>query len=82
MEHPVSDRIVSAVAAELDTDPLDLPPLNDAIDVEALEALYASCDDRRCDLELRFVYVGREVTVTEDGVSLDGVAGDSTTEQE
>ena len=82
MEDSVSVQILSAVAVKLETDPLDLPPLNDAIDVEALEALFESCTNGECALELRFTYAGCAVTVSEDAVSLGGSTDESAAEQD
>lgn len=37
---PVSQRVVRAVAAEIDADPLEMDPLYDVIDPESLNALF------------------------------------------
>lgn len=65
----VSDEVISAVAAARGADPLDLDPLNEAIDPDALDALYrrdgrerASTPDR-----LEFTYSGCGVVVDEGG---------------
>jgi hypothetical protein len=36
-----TEAVVDAVADARDCDPLDLPPLNDAVDPDALDALFA-----------------------------------------
>lgn len=59
----MSERVVQGVAAVKSTDPLDLPPLYDSIDPEALGALV----DRMDEGEVVFTYAGTEVTVTADG---------------
>lgn len=41
-DRPPSEAAVSAVATASDCDPLDLPPLFDTIDTEALDLLFAS----------------------------------------
>lgn len=66
-----TERIVETVATTKSVDPLDLPPLYDSIDPEALEKLV----DRMDEGEVVFTYAGTEVTVTEDG-SVDVVEGD------
>ncbi len=66
-----TERIVETVATTKSVDPLDLPPLYDSIDPEALEKLV----DRMDEGEVVFTYAETEVTVTEDG-SVDVVEGD------
>jgi hypothetical protein len=58
-----SERVVQAVAAARTTDPLELPPLYDAIDPDALGAVV----DRMDEGEVVFTYAATEVTVTADG---------------
>jgi len=38
---PPSEAVVETLADALDRDPLDLPPLNDVLDPDALDALFA-----------------------------------------
>jgi hypothetical protein len=68
---PPSLRVVRAVAAAEGVDPTDLPPLNDAVDVDALDRL-AGADGARPGVEVRFAYAGRSVRVRDDTVTLDG----------
>ena len=56
----VTEMILSAVAAQRGCDVLDLPPLFEAIDPEAVERLVA-CDATN---EVTFRYLGYEVTAT------------------
>lgn len=58
----VVDSILSAVTDVTDTDPLELPPLYEAVDGEALTAL---CDTSRTTTPLtaKFEYAGCLVTV-------------------
>jgi hypothetical protein len=60
-----SERVVRSVAALTDTDPVDLPPLYDAIDPEALDRLVDSQADSEC--EIAFQYAGTEVYFSEPG---------------
>ena len=64
-----SIRVVRAVAAYTDTEPLELQPLQEVIDAEALDALFAPTDRRRPvgPGQVQFVYEGHEVTVFSDG---------------
>lgn len=70
MIDPISARVVTAVAAEKGVDRTCLPPLIEAVDPDALDALFAA--DRNGNHpnrrgEVRFRYAGREVRVR-DGV--------------
>lgn len=62
----MSILIPKQVAAKADTDPLDLPPLHTAVDVDALTAL-VDHHDGSGDLEITFPYMDYSVTVTGDG---------------
>jgi hypothetical protein len=55
-----SEQVVDAVAACADTDPLDLPPLYESIDTDALDALFRSNGG---DCTVVFEYADYEVTV-------------------
>lgn len=58
---PLPIAIVERVAARENVDPLDLPPLHDAVDADALTALFAT-PGRRVD-RVTFSYHGYDVTV-------------------
>lgn len=64
-----SERVVRAVAAYTDTEPLEMQPLQEVIDAEALDKLFAPTDRRRPSASgrVQFVYEGHEVTVFGDG---------------
>lgn len=65
----VSQRVVAAVADARDVDPLELPPLYDVIDPDALDQLFAQ-DARGSEKGPRrviFVVAGCEVVVHSDG---------------
>lgn len=64
-QETVTERVVDAVASNTGREPLELPPLYDAIDPDALEALVG----RMADGEIVFSYAGCEVTVANDGVT-------------
>ncbi|MFO7925412.1 MAG: HalOD1 output domain-containing protein [Halobacteriota archaeon] len=59
----VSERVIRGVSTADDSDPVELPPLYDAIDPEALDAVVK----RMSDGAVSFVYAGYEVTVESDG---------------
>lgn len=74
---PLSQAVVEAVARAEDADALDLEvPLYDAIDPDALDALFQS-DDASVGGYIAFDYYGYEVTVAADGrVSVDDLSAD------
>lgn len=61
--------VVTAVAAARAADPVDLPPLYESVDVDAVEALVDGARDRSNASEgkIIFEYAGFEVTVHFDG---------------
>lgn len=58
----VSEQVIQQVAATADTDVLNLPPLYDAVDPDALDALVSGMTEGA----VSFTYAGHEVTVTSD----------------
>ncbi|PSQ26576.1 hypothetical protein BRD03_09630 [Halobacteriales archaeon QS_9_68_17] len=64
----VTEAVVAAIAEELDADPLEIDPLHDAVDPDALEALFANTPSAaRRDGEFAFESNGCRVTVTATG---------------
>ncbi|WP_164471639.1 HalOD1 output domain-containing protein [Halosimplex salinum] len=62
--------VVRAVAAFTDTTVLDLEPLGDVIDTEALNDLFAERDAETNAAEMTFEYERCTVTVTPDAVEV------------
>jgi len=62
---PVGHTVVKAVAAVANREPLDLRPLYEAIDVDALDDLIANSDDS--ELCVCFDFEGYPVTVHSSG---------------
>lgn len=62
-------RVVEEVAEREGVDPLDLPPLHDSIDTDALESLFSGpiAGAERDGVEITFTYRGYAVTVAADG---------------
>lgn len=58
--------VVSAVAEASGSDPLDLPPLADVIDPDALNTLFASRSGAS-EAKIRIQYAGYEVIVEGEG---------------
>ena len=54
--------VVDAVAACENVDPVDLPPLYEAVDTDALNAVFRSLTDG----EISFSYAGYDVTLHSD----------------
>lgn len=67
-DEAVSQQVVKAVADAKGVDPLDLPPLYDSIDPDALDALFSNADASTSMPELQFRVAGCEVLVRGDGV--------------
>lgn len=69
--HTLTDRLVSKVADRTDSDPVELhPPLNEVIDLEALEALFSPCNSgmpRDVDGHVEFTYEEYRIQVESDG---------------
>lgn len=63
---PVSLRVVEAVAAFRGVDPLEIEPLAESIDADALNVLFAPMDGRNGG-NVSFTYEGVRVTVTSRG---------------
>ena len=64
-------RVVEALADATDTDPLELEPLYNVVDPEALDRLFRT--DSHISASVRFEYEGHTVEVRSDGsVSIDG----------
>lgn len=57
-------RVVQSVAAYSDTDPLDLPPLYNAVDPDALEVTIQTMSEGK----IEFQYAGHSVTVNQEGI--------------
>ena len=63
----VYERIVNGVATLEGTDPMALPPLFDAVDPDALTAIFAStASGIRRSGSIEFPYAGHQVQVTFD----------------
>lgn len=64
-----SEHVVQAIAARTDEDPLELSPLYEAVDPDALDALFGgpAREGSGSVGKVRFVYEGYEVTVHADG---------------
>jgi hypothetical protein len=68
MDHdttPLGTRVVESVARASGTDPLELPPLHRAVDVDALAGVYAHADGAAAGTAptVRFVYADHLVVV-------------------
>jgi len=68
VEPTTSERVVEVVAETSDKDALELPPLYESIDPDALDALV----DAMTNGEISFTYTDNRVTIDSDGtVSVD-----------
>lgn len=65
-EREFGEVVLSAIAAELGTDPTTLPPIADSIDPDVLNGFL---DEEGASAKaITFEYLGYEVVVTSDGV--------------
>ena len=62
---PITAAVVDAVATTAGTDPIELPPLYDSVDPDALDTLFER-QREGTDLEIAFSYTGYRVVI-EDG---------------
>lgn len=69
-DQSLSEGVVAAVAAVSNTDPATMDPLAEAIDPDALDALFADQYDgtARSGGRTRFSFFGHELVVTGDGL--------------
>ena len=67
---PLSRTVYGAVAEAKGVDPLDLPPLAQAIDGESLDKFVAQSSDK-VTFSIQCRYAGCRVTITETEVSID-----------
>jgi len=56
-----TEAVVYAVAEALDADPLDLEPMHDTVDPDALDALFRDADDSTL---ISFSYAGCDVSIS------------------
>ena len=63
----VAERVVTGVATLEGTDPVELPPLFDAIDPDALASVFATSASGACRSgTVEFTYAGHQVQVSVD----------------
>lgn len=68
LDETVSDRVIAAVAEATGVDPLELDPLYNVVDPDALNAIFSPANGRQgADAELRFTMEGCEVVVRDGG---------------
>lgn len=71
---PPSERVVQTVAETKASDPLELPPLFESVDSDALDAFVREVEHG----SVTFRYAGRSVTVDSDGsIGIDQMQSDS-----
>lgn len=65
----VSERVVAAVADARDVDPLELPPLFNVVNPDALDQLftYGHSDEAGVSEQVVFTFAGYKVVVQSDG---------------
>lgn len=64
---PVSQDVIYAVAEATDTDPMEMAPMHEVVDLEALDRLFRSGSGRSPSTRIDFTANGCEVTVHASG---------------
>lgn len=70
-EDTISMAVVTAVADATGQSPLEMDPLWESIDTDALETLLSDTDRTGLSLTVSFTYCGCTVTVTDDDIQVD-----------
>lgn len=73
-DETASDAVVAAVAARTNSDPLEIDPLYEHVDPDALDALFeprGTDTARPDDVRIEFQMSGFQVTVTADSVAVE-----------
>lgn len=67
-EDQPSTAIIQAVAQRKGTEPLDLPPLYEYVDPEAIDSLLlTAAENDNASIEVQFDYLEHTITITSDG---------------
>lgn len=66
-DEAISQQVVEAVADAKGVDPLDLPPLYNTVDPDALDSLFSHAESHSAIAELRFTIEGCEVLIRGSG---------------
>ena len=66
-DEPISRQVIDAVADVKGVDPLELPPLYDTVDPDALDSLFGGAGSGAAITELRLEIAGCEVLVRGSG---------------
>lgn len=75
-DESVSHTVIAAVAEVSNCDPMELPPLYDYIDPEALDTLFHSHSSEETNQDetyLEFTYTTYHITVTDTYIYVDGI---------
>ena len=73
---PLALRVVRRVAAVLDRDTTELPPMYDHVDLEAVERLVETSNGDANPVVVRFEYEGVAVRIEDGDVTVADPAGD------
>ena len=63
-----SEAVVARIANCEGVDPLELPPLYESIDADAIDALVRTAEANDSALQIEFTYHGYQVTISDGGV--------------
>lgn len=65
-----AETVVTRVAKMLGRSPLEMEPLFEVVDPDALNRLFDATDESRSSVTVTFDYCGRQVAVTAGGIQL------------
>jgi len=65
---PASMAVIATLAEVMDTDPVELRPLQSAVDPEAVDALVQVRSETTGDTHVTFTHEGHQISVHSDGV--------------
>lgn len=74
MSAELTARIVEAVARQTGTDPLELPPLFEAVDPDAIETLCGPHENGRCECTVSFEYADHTVKIAGTDVAVSAIS--------
>lgn len=70
LDEAPAEAVVTTVAEVTGQSPLEMEPLFEVIDPDALNMLFDSLDDRPSSVTVTFDYCGQQVTVTPDSIQV------------
>lgn len=64
----ITEAVVTTVAEVTEQSPLEMDPLADVVDADALNRIFSGANDKPSSVTVTFDYCGQRITVSGDGV--------------